>query len=150
MNDETASEQFSRRSVLRTSAVVAGTVVVGGAAAAGSDGGDVDAAARAAGKRGGRAQLDGEVQRNEPFQLTPEGTEMRNASCMSSESASQMYVTYSINYCGSDDDSDGTLYMMPDEAELVPSDVYEIRAVQNCRTNDLQLVAMGPSNEACN
>ena len=152
MNDDRDSEQFSRRDVLRTSAVAAGTVVVGGAAVAGSSDSDVDAAAEAAGKRGGRAQLDGTVRRNEPFMITVEGTDTRNASCMSSESALQTYVTYTINYCDSDDDNedDGTLYMMPDEAKLVDTEVYEIRAIQDCKANDLKMVAMGPSQASCN
>lgn len=148
MNDTDAdSGRFSRRSVLRTGAVVAGTVVVGGAAAAGAD---ADAAAAASDKRGGRAQLDGDARRNEPFTLTMEGTSVRSASCNSAESATQTYIEYSIQYCDADDDeSDGTLYILPDEAELAPQEVYEIRAIQPCRASDLQMVAMGPSNQSC-
>lgn len=143
------TETISRRNVLRTTAVAAGAVVAGGAAA-GNVAGEVAVGTMAGGKRGGRAQLDGTVRRNAPFTLMVEGTEMRNASCHSGNSALQTYVTYSIGYCDSDDDeADGSLYMLPDEAELVPDEVYEIRAVQQCRASDLQMVALGPSNDPC-
>lgn len=145
----TDSDGISRRSVLRAGALTAGTLAVGGAAAG-------NAAAKAAtntaasGKRGGRAQLDGTVRRNEPFTLVPDGTDVRNASCMSANSAMQTYLTYNITYCDSnDDESDGTLYVMPDEAELVSDLVYEIRSITPCRSNDLQKVAFGPSQQAC-
>lgn len=148
MSDE--NSELSRRTVLRNAAGTAGTLALGGAALSGQAAGAIETAATTGGKRGGRAQLEGTVRRNAPFTLMVEGTEMRSASCMSSESALQTYVTYSIQYCDSDDDdADGTLYMLPDESELVPDEVYEIRAVQQCRDSDLQLVAMGPSNQSC-
>lgn len=100
-------------------------------------------------KQGGRAQLDGEVERNRPFTLTPEGTDTRNASCMAEESANQVYLTYTIQYCNSDDDEDGTLYVIPDEAELLPDEVYEIHSTTPCRTNDLTMVSFGPSQQSC-
>ncbi|PSP97433.1 hypothetical protein BRC89_11370 [Halobacteriales archaeon QS_4_70_19] len=134
----------SRRSVLRKGAVTASALAVGSTVASGS------AAADSAGKRGGRAQVDGEVDRNRPFTIMPDGTDTRNASCMSAESAMQTYLTYRIQYCDSDDEEDASLYVIPDEAELAPNEVYEIRSVTPCRANDLQKVAFGPSNESCN
>jgi hypothetical protein len=92
----------------------------------------------------------GEVDRNRPFTIAPDGTDTRNASCMSAESAMQTYLTYRIQYCNSDDEEDASLYVIPDEAELAPNEVYEIRSVTPCRANDLQKVAFGPSNESCN
>jgi nitric oxide reductase activation protein len=101
-------------------------------------------------KRGGRAQVDGEVRRHEPFRLVLDGADERNASCMSSESALQTYLTYSIEYCDSDDDeADATMYVIPDEAELVEDEVYAIRSVRPCHESELDKVAFGPTNEEC-
>lgn len=145
MEDE-HDESFTRRTILRRGAATAGAAAVGTAAASGS------AAARegADEKRGGRAQLDGTADRNRPFTLTLQGTDPRNASCMSGESAMQTYLKYQIDYCDSnDDDSEGTLYVIPDEAELNPEEVYEIRAIRPCRESSLERVAFGPSNASC-
>lgn len=137
----TSLPRFSRRSVLRKATMTAGAFAVGTAAGSGSV---------AAQKRGGRAQFDGDdLRRNEPFTVTPNGTDMRPASCMSANSATQVYLTYQINYCGSDDETDATMYVIPDEAELAPNEVYEIHAARPCRANDLTRVAFGPSNESC-
>lgn len=68
---------------------------------------------------------------------------------MSGNSAQQTYLTYSVAYCSSDDDSDGTLYVIPDEAELVPDSTYVFRSSTPCRRNDLQKVAFGPSRTSC-
>lgn len=140
--DNPTDTPVSRRKVLRTSAYAAGTLGVG----VGATG---NAAAAEGGKRGGRAQVDGEVQRNKPFTIKMEGTSMRNASCFSAESAMQTYIEYSINYCGSDDDSDATLYIIPDEAELVPDETYVIHSVTPCRASDLSKVAIGPAQTDC-
>lgn len=136
--------------MLQKSAVAAGALTVGGATA-GTVAGDVtDAGAQNGGKRGGRGQIDGTADRNRPFTLQPEGTDTRNATCMSGESAMQTYLTYSINYCDSnDDDSDGTFYVIPDEAPLVESETYVIRSIRPCRTNDLEKVAFGPAQTDC-
>lgn len=139
----------SRRSVLRKSAATA-ALAAGGVAASGSASARfVQGGSDGTQKRGGRAQAEGDVRRNEPFTLVPDGTSMRNASCMASQSATQTYLTYDIDYCGSDDGSDATLYVIPDEAELAPNEVYEIRSVTPCRESDLLKVAFGPSNESC-
>lgn len=68
---------------------------------------------------------------------------------MADESAMQAYLTYDIDR-GSDDDSDGTLYVIPDEGELAMRTAYEIHSVTPCRENDLKRVAFGPANEPCN
>lgn len=101
-------------------------------------------------KRGGRAQIDGEADRNRPFTLQLDGTDTRGASCMSARSADQVYLTYSIQYCDSnDDESDASMYVIPDEAELAPDETYVIRSIRPCRANDLQKVAFGPAQEDC-
>lgn len=124
--------------------MTAGALAVGSAVASGS------ASAR---KRGGRAQFDGDdLRRDEPFRVTPDGTDTRHASCMSAQSAMQVYLTYHIDYCESDDeddDHDATMYVIPDEAELAPEEEYEIHAARPCRANDLTKIAFGPSNESC-
>lgn len=64
--------------------------------------------------------------------------------------ADQVYLTYQVEYCDSnDDDADATLYVIPDEAELVETEVYAIRSIQECRDSDLQQVAFGPTNQEC-
>lgn len=142
--------RVSRRSVLRKSAVTASALAAGGVAASGSASAQfVQAPSSSSEKRGGRAQGEGDLRRNEPFTLMADGTSMRNASCMASESATQTYLTYTISYCSSDNDEDATLYVIPEEAELAPNEVYEIRSVTPCRESDLQKVAFGPSNESC-
>lgn len=100
-------------------------------------------------KRGGRAQIDGEADRNRPFTLQLSGSDTRNASCMSEESAMQAYLTYSIQYCDSDDDEDAEMYVIPDEAELADLETYAIRSIQECRANDLRKVAFGPAPHGC-
>ena len=133
-------DTVSRRSVLRSSAVAAGAV----------GGGGVVASSAVGNKRGGRAQIDGEVDRNRPFTLQLSGSNSRPASCMSEESAMQAYLTYSIEYCDSDDDDeDAEMYVIPDEAELAESETYVIRSIQECRANDLQKVAFGPAPHGC-
>lgn len=144
MTDKIQNGEFSRRSVLRTGAV-AGVLATGAAV-----GGAVAQSNGEGGKRGGRAQADGRVRRGVPFTITPDGTDDRPATCMAGESAVQTYLTYDIEYCDSDDDeSDATLYVIPDEAELVPTEDYIIRSKTPCRRNDLTKVAFGPSNESC-
>lgn len=66
-----------------------------------------------------------------------DGTDMRPASWMSENAAYQVCLTYSGNYCGSDDDSDGASYVIRDEAELVSDDTYLFQAETPCRRNDL-------------
>lgn len=129
----------SRRSVLRKGAITAGAVAVGTVATSGN---------AAAAKQGGRAQVDGTVNRNEPWTLsdTPTGA-TRNASCMATESAQQAYLEYTIEYCNSDDEA--TMFVIPDEAELAQEQVYEFRASRPCRATDNTMVAFGPSNQAC-
>lgn len=99
-------------------------------------------------KRGGRAQVDGDTNRNEPWTLssTPEGAS-RNASCMANQSAEQMYLEYNIEYCNSDDEA--TLFVIPDEAALAQQEVYEFRSIRPCRASENELVAFGPSNQEC-
>lgn len=132
----------TRRSVLKTGAATAGAVTIG-AAAAGADehGGSNE-------KRGGRAQVEGNPDRNRPFTLsdTPEEATM-SASCMSGESAQQVYLEYGIEYCDSDnDESDDTMYVIPNEAHLSQDETYMFRAIQDCKATDNTLVAFGPSN----
>ena len=139
----------SRRKVLRNGAAAAGAVALGGAAT-GTAAGRFARAEAASQKRGGRAQVDGEVRRHEPFTLQLSGTDQRNASCMSGESATQTYLLYEIQYCDSEDDeSDAEMYVIPDEAELVEQEVYAVRSVRPCRESELDKVAFGPANEEC-
>lgn len=143
MSGKTHNGGIRRRSVLRTAAV--GGVVVTGVGMTG-------AVASQSQKRGGRAQFDGEIRRKEPFTLMLEGTDMRPASCMSGNSADQTYLTYSVEYCdsdGDDDEDDGSLYVIPDEAELVSDQTYVFHSSRPCRRNDLQKVAFGPSQTSC-
>lgn len=135
MTAEELYDNVTRRSVLKTGAVTAGLATVGAAGAA-------------ANKRGGRAQVDGTIHRNEPWRLSssPTGTD-RNASCMSAESAPQTYLQYDIEYCNREDSA--TLYVIPDEAALAQQEVYEFRSVRPCRASDLEKVAFGPSNQDC-
>ena len=140
----------SRRSVLRNSAVAAGALAAGGAATGTAAGRIARSASESGRKRGGRAQVDGEVRRHEPFTLQLSGTDVRNASCMSAESAQQTYLVYDIQYCDSDDEEeDAQMYVIPEEAELVESEVYAIRSVRPCRESELDKVAFGPANEEC-
>lgn len=140
MSENTYNGGISRRSVLRKAGV--GGVVVTGVGMTG-------AVASRSEKRGGRAQVEGKVDRNRPFEITPEGTDMRPASCMSEHSADQVYLEYTVNYCGSDDESDATMYVIPDEAELVPDDTYVFRSSTPCRRNNLKKVAFGPAQTSC-
>ena len=132
-------DTVSRRSVLRSSVVAAGAAA----------GGTVVAGAATGNKRGGRAQVDGEVDRNRPFTLQLSGGDQRPASCMSAESVVQTYLTYSIEYCDSDDDEDAEMYVIPDDAELDEDETYVIRSVRECRANDLRKVAFGPARTDC-
>lgn len=138
---------FTRRSVLRRGATAAGAAVVGtgalgGTAAADEHGGRDE-------KRGGRGRVDERPDRNRPFRVEREGMEPRTASCMSSESADQVYLRYNVNYCDGDDGP--TLWVIPDEAPLASGEeeVYEFRSVVQCRETDEYRVAFGPSNEEC-
>lgn len=139
MTDDT-DDGVSRRSVLRKGAMTAGAVAVGTVATSGN---------AAAAKQGGRAQVDGSVRRDAPFTIRPNGTDMRNASCMSANSAIQTYLTYYIDYCDEDQNDDDTMYIIPDEAELAPDQTYVIHSATPCRRNDLQKVAIGPAQESC-
>lgn len=152
------SNDVTRRTVLRAGAVTAGAVTIGAAGAAAhhdddhDEGGDGENGENGEGggsdeKRGGRAQVD-DARRNEPFVLSSSPTGVsRHASCMSEESAQQTYLEYDIEYCESGDEA--TMYIIPDEAELAQEEVYEFRAVQECRATDNELVALGPSDSEC-
>lgn len=134
-----SDDGVSRRSVLRKGAITAGAVAVGTVATSGN---------AAAAKQGGRAQVDGTVNRNEPWTLSTGPSDIsRHASCMATESAEQWYLEYDIEYCNSDDEA--TMYVIPDEAELAQDQVYEFRASRPCRANDLTMVALGPSDDEC-
>lgn len=156
MTSDELYDDVTRRSVLKTGAVTAGAVTIGAAGAAArhdddheEGGGDGDEGEGSDEKRGGRAQVDGDVRRNEPFTLSDTPSSVaRGASCMSEESADQMYLEYDVQYC-EDDDDETTMYIIPDEAELAQDEVYEFRAVQECKATDNQLVALGPSNQEC-
>ena len=141
---------LSRRSILRNGAATAGALAAGGAVT-GSVSGGLSSGAETANKRGGRAQVEGDEapDRNRPFTLQLSGTEPRGASCMSGESAEQTYLLYDIQYCDSDEDSDASMYVIPDEAELVESETYVIRSVQECKANENYKVAFGPARESC-
>jgi len=144
----TEDQTPSRRTVLRTVAVAGSTLAVGGAA--GTAAGQLTSSTAGSRKRGGRAQVDGDPDRNRPFTLQIEGTDPRSASCMSDESAQQTYLTYSVQYCDSGDEEESqTMYVIPDEAELVETETYVFRSVRPCRESDLQKVAFGPSQEEC-
>lgn len=137
------AEGFTRRNVLQKGAATTGAMVAVGAGAS---------ATVAADKQGGRGQVDGDVRENVPFTVTPKGddnTVDRHASCMSGQSAMQVYLTYDIHYNCDTDDDDATLYVLPDEAPLDTEEVYKIRSATPCRDSDLTLVAFGPSNEPC-
>lgn len=141
---------LSRRSILRNGAVAAGALAAGGAVT-GSVSGDLSSSAATSNKRGGRAQVDEEPDRNRPFTLssTPESA-TRDASCMSGESAEQTYLLYDIQYCDSEDDeSDASMYVIPNEAELVQDETYVVRSIQACRANENYKVAFGPARESC-
>lgn len=100
-------------------------------------------------KRGGRGQVDGDPERNRPFRLSSGPSKIsRHASCMAEESAQQTYLGYDIEYCD-EDDSEDTLYVIPDEATLARSEVYEFRAIQPCTATENELVAFGPSDQDC-
>lgn len=163
MRSDELYDGVTRRSVLKTGAATAGAVTIGAAGAAAHHDDDHDEGGNGdnedgngddnggnGGKQGGRAQVDDEddVRQNEPFTIQPNGGDMRNASCMSEESEMQAYLQYDIQYCEGDDD-DATLYVIPDEAPLVQDQVYEFRAVQECKATDNQMVAFGPSNQEC-
>lgn len=148
----------TRRSVLKTGAATAGAVTIGAAGAAAHH--DED---HQGGKRGGRAQVDGDARRNVPFELNSMPTNVSlGASCMSAESATQTYLEYDIQYCDSEEDqTDARLYVIPDEAPLVQDETYEIRSIQTCKepgdgpgddgfeNDDIQKVAFSPANHEC-
>ncbi|QLD88470.1 hypothetical protein HWV07_05250 [Natronomonas salina] len=141
---------LSRRSILRNGAVATGALAAGGAVT-GSVSGGLSSSAATSNKRGGRAQVDEEPDRNRPFTLSsmPESA-TRAASCMSGESADQTYLLYDIQYCDSDDDeSDASMYVIPNEAELVQDETYVIRSIQECKANGNYKVAFGPARESC-
>lgn len=162
MTSDELYDDVTRRSVLKTGAATAGAITIGAAGAAahhdddheggggnGSGDGNSSEGEGSDQKRGGRAQVDGDVRRNEPFTLSDSPSNItRGASCMSEESADQMYLEYDVQYC-EDDDDETTMYIIPDEAELAQDEVYEFRAVQECKATDNQLVALGPSNQEC-
>lgn len=141
---------LSRRSVLRNGAVATGALTAG-SAVTGSVSGGLSSDAAASNKRGGRAQVDEEPDRNRPFTLSSTPTSAtRAASCMSGESADQTYLQYDIQYCDSDDDdSDASMYVIPNEAELAQDETYVIRSIQECKANDNYKVAFGPARESC-
>lgn len=164
MTSDELYDGVTRRSVLRTGAVTAGAVTIGAAGAAanhddsdhdnngnGGNGNDGNGEGESDQKRGGRAQVEGDPQPNEPFTLSDSPTEATmSASCMSEESAPQVYLEYDIEYCNDDDDdNDDTMYVIPDEAELAQDEVYEFRSTQECKASDNTLVAFGPSNQDC-
>lgn len=145
---EESTDDVSRRRVLRASAGAAGAVSLTAAAGTVAGfGGALESNETPAGeRRGGRAQVDGEVRQNEPFTLSYVASGIaRNASCMADESAEQLYLEYDVQYCD-DDDDETTLYVLPEAAELASDEVYEFRAVQECRDSENDMVAFGPSN----
>lgn len=147
MTDETT---LSRRSILRNGAVAAGALAAGGAVT-GSVSGGLSSSTATSNKRGGRAQVDEEPDRNRPFTLSsaPESA-TRSASCMSEEPADQTYLLYDIQYCDSEDDeSDASMYVIPAEAELAQDETYVIRSIQKCKANENYKVAFGPAQESC-
>lgn len=157
MTDE-RSDGVTRRSVLKTGAATAGAVTIGAAGAAAHHDEDHEG-----GKRGGRAQVDGDARRNVPFELNSMPSMVSlGASCMSEESASQTYLGYEIQYCDSQEDqTDARLYLIPDEAPLVQDETYEIRSIQTCKepgdgpdddeyeSDEIQKVAFSPANHEC-
>lgn len=133
------SETLSRRRVLQASGATAGVLAVGGVAASGTV---------LAGRRGGRALVDGVVRRNEPFTVDRTGTEDRGASCMSGDSAEQTYVVYDVDYCN---DGVCVMYVHPDEAPVDDGGVYEFRSpAKDCRDgSSLLKTSFGPSKQRC-
>jgi hypothetical protein len=93
----------------------------------------VSGTAAAAEKRGGRAQINDDeggddVRRDEPFTVEMTGTVPRDASCKSEQSAMQTYVAYEVTYCDMEmnmDDDQVMIYVLPDEAQLVSTEVYD-------------------------
>lgn len=146
MTSDELYDGVTRRSVLRTGAVTAGAVTIGAAGAVANDHDDNGEGSDE--KRGGRAQVEGDPQRNEPFTLSDTPSEATlSASCMAEESAPQAYLEYDIEYCN--EDNEDTMYVIPDEAELAQDETYVFRAVQECKATDNTLVAIGPSNQEC-
>lgn len=141
---DTESETLSRRRVLRTTGTTAGVLAVGGVAASGT---------ALAGRRGGRALVDGTI-RDEPFEVERTGEEDLGASCMSGNSAEQRYVVYDVSYCPPDEVA-CTMYVHPDEAPVDSSRMYLFRSHKECKsaTNEdgepLQKASFGPSNKRC-
>lgn len=149
---------MTRRSVLEASAATTGAIAVGATTAGarymenpgeGENGENGESGENRGSdeKRGGRVQVEEEPRRNVPFELSdgPSGVTM-GASCMSGESAPQGYLEYDIQYCDGEED---TMYVIPEEAELAQDEVYEFRAVQECKATDDWLAAFGPSNRDC-
>lgn len=139
MTTDDLNDGVTRRSVLKTGAATAGVVTicaVGAAAQAGRDE-----------KRGGRAQVEGNPQQNQRFEISdqPDGV-FRNASCMAEESAQQLYLEYDVEYCNGGED---TMYVIPNEAHLQNDEVYAVRATEECKATDNTLVAFGPSEREC-
>lgn len=138
------SETLSRRSVLRTGGAAAGVLAVGGAAASGTV---------LAGRRGGRALVDGTI-RDQPFEVERDGTKELGASCMSGNSAEQTYYVYDVSYCPPDD-VPCKMYVHPDEAPVDESQQYLFRSHKECKaaTNEegdpLKKASFGPSNKQC-
>jgi hypothetical protein len=149
MNGEHGDSDLTRRTVLRKGATAAGAAVAGGAAVSGT--------AAAAEKRGGRAQINDDeggddVRRDEPFTVEMMGTVPWDASCKSEQSAMQTYVAYEVTYCDMEmnmDDDQVMIYVLPDEAQLADTEVYEIHSITSCPANDLARISFGPSNESC-
>lgn len=139
---------FTRRSVLRRGATAAGAAVVGAGALSGTAAADEHDGSDE--KRGGRGRMNEEPDRNTPFRVEHEGAEPRPASCMSEQSAEQVYLRYNVDYCGQNDDGP-TLWVIPDEAPLATGEeeVYQFRSHVECRDSDDVRVAFGPSNQEC-
>lgn len=143
-NTDSDAETLSRRRVLRTGATTAGLLAVGGVAATGSV---------LAGRRGGRALVDGDFYLDDPFTVCHEGEIEMGASCMSGASAEQTYHVLSIEYC--EDPGTCTIYVHPDEADVDSDGLYSFRSGKDCTsaTNDegdpLVKASFGPSNREC-
>lgn len=153
-------DDLNRRDVLRKGATAGGALIVGSSAVGGT-------AARENENRnenqrnGGRGQIGPredhafEVREDVPFKLMHHGETERQASCMSDDSAMQMYDKYMLTYCTGDEGWDVWLFVIPDEADVAVSRndrkvLYEFRSVTDCRADDMrkrvsfEKVGMGP------
>lgn len=132
-------DPLDRRSALKLTAGPAVALAVGGVAASGT---------ALAGRRGGRALVDGTVRQNTPFEVTMTGSEDLGASCMSGRSAEQTYHVYDVAYCPPDD-VPCVMYVHPDEADVDPDLQYLFRSKKDCKASDLVKASFGPSNRSC-